>query len=180
MKPKLLELKEELKHLAENIKVLKTQHKVCSRLGHYLNPYALRYGYYYSVGLKFWLEETDWINVSRGSSIPTNIVTLFEKANRAAIKDHCILITQQFLYRHLSIVYGLLRGKTREYMEPKWKENPSPYNPITGKHIGGKDPIDWNFISELQKKYSENYVESLNSGVISGYTVSLPSKVNIT
>jgi hypothetical protein len=150
----LKKIKSDLITLIKEVTELKKSKKTGDKFNH--SYWSLQYDkkhWWRRVPIPIW-NDGQKILVSSSASITDEMIK--EQDENHKKYSLCVneLELKRFILRHLFIVYGHMRGKTRDQIEPKFSLKPGHnYNPVTKKYLTGDDPIDWSYIWELKKEY---------------------------
>ncbi len=159
MKQIVNSIKVEIKNLAKEIKELKKLKNDYDRKNY--SYYGLSFVKKWSIG--FWpgglgviriFHKGEFYNITSSASITDDMIKE-QDANHKLYRIACSSLEKaQYMYRHLSILYGMFRGKDRSVIEKKWNTVNTNYNYITQKPVHSSDPIDWAFIDHMRNEYT--------------------------
>ena len=155
MKQIIRSIKEEIKILAEEITQLKKLKNDYDRknYSYWDLPYLKKYNSKIYTPIRIF-HNGEFYTITSVASI-TDEMLKEQDANHKLYSDcRSKLVVAQYMYRHLSILYGMFRGKDRSVIERKWNKVPYSYNYITKKGVNSSDPVDWAFIDYLRNEYT--------------------------
>ena len=148
-------IKEELKTLAKEIGELKKLKNEYDRknYSYWDLPYLKKYNSKIYTPIRIF-HNGEFYSIASTASITDEMIK--EQDTNHKLYSECVgkLNIAQYLYRHLSILYGMLRGKDRSVIERKWNIVPYSYNYITKKPVYNSDPVDLAFIDYLRNEYN--------------------------
>ncbi len=143
--PDITKIKQDVKTLTTEIIELKKLKRKYDKLNYSYAYYDLQHD------KRYWWRR---ITIESSASITDEMIKE-QEVNYNKYWD-CVreLHKKQYHIRHLFIVYGQIRGKTREQIEPKYAECKFySYNIVTKHLVQGNDPIDKAYIWELKRDY---------------------------